>query len=77
MFVNCVDGKAKRFFRKGGAVDIQEKKTLLKLLNDYQEETILKARDWDGLTGNPFVRKSNEIAKVIYHLYLDIVGSTL
>lgn len=58
-------------------MDIQEKKTLLKLLNDYQEETILKARNWDGLKDNPFVRESNEIAKLIYYLYLDIVGSTL
>lgn len=58
-------------------MDIQEKKTLLKLLSDYQDETTLKARNWDGLKDNPFVRKSNEIEKVFYYLYLDIVGSNL
>lgn len=65
-------------------MDIQEKKTLLKLLNDYQDETILKvrcwnsfARKWDSLIDNPFVMKSNEIAKVACYLHLDIVESTL
>lgn len=58
-------------------MDIQEKKTLLKLLNDYQDETTLKARNWDGLKDNPFVRKSNEIAKVACYLYLEIAESTL
>lgn len=72
-----MDGKAKRFFRKGWAVDIQEKKALLKLLNDYQDETILKARNWDGLIDNPFVRKSNKIAKVACYLYLEIAESAL
>lgn len=77
MFVNCVDGKAKRFFRKGGAVDIQEKKALLKLLNDYQDETIQKVRSLNSLIDNPYVRKSNEIAKVACYLYLEIAESTL
>lgn len=72
-----MDGKAKRFFRKGGAVDIQEKKALLKLLNDYQDETILKARSWNSLIDNPFVMKSNKIAKVACYLYLEIAESTL
>ena len=72
-----MDGKAKRFFRKGGAVDIQEKKALLKLLNDYQDETILKARSWNSLIDNPFVRKSNEIAKVACYLYLEVAESAL
>lgn len=84
MFVNCVDGKAKRFFRKGGAVNIQEKKELLKLLSDYQDETKLNVLRWssfarklDNLIDNPFVRKSNEIAKVACYLHLDIVESAL
>lgn len=65
-------------------MDIQEKKELLKLLSDYQDETILKARYWgsfarkrDSSTGNPFARKSNEIAKIACYLYLEIAESTL
>lgn len=58
-------------------MDIQEKKALLKLLNDYQDETILKARSWNSLIDNPFVTKSNKIAKVACYLYLEIAESTL
>lgn len=58
-------------------MDIQEKKALLKLLNDYQDETILKVRSCNSLIDNPFVRKSNEIAKVACYLYLEIAESTL
>ena len=54
-----MDGKAKRFFRKGGAVDIQEKKALLKLLNDYQDEIRQKAWGLKTLIDNPYARKSN------------------
>ena len=79
-----MDGKAKRFFRKGGAVDIQEKKALLKLLSDYQDETKLNVLRWssfarklDNLIDNPFVRKSNKIAKVACYLYLEIAESAL
>ena len=58
-------------------MDIQEKKTLLKLLNDYQNEIIQKARSSKTLINNPYARKSNEIERVFYYLYLDIIGSTL
>lgn len=65
-------------------MDIQEKKELRKLLSEYQDETILKARYWnsfaqklDSLIDNPFVMKSNEIAKIACYLHLDIVASTL
>lgn len=58
-------------------MDIQEKKTLLKLLNDYQDETIQKVRSWNSLIDNPYVRKSNRIAKVACYLYLEIAESTL
>lgn len=58
-------------------MDIQEKKTLLKLLSDYQDETIQKLWRLNTLIDNPFVTKSNEIDRVAYYLYLDIVGSTL
>ena len=69
-------------------MDIQEKKELLKLLSDYKDETILKVLRWDSfarnfaqnrdsLIDNPFVMKSNEIAKVACYLHLDIVESAL
>lgn len=65
-------------------MDIQEKKTLLKLLSDYQDETMLKvrrwnssARMWDSLIDNPYVRKSNEIAKVSCYLSLEIAENSL
>lgn len=58
-------------------MDIQEKKTLLKLLSDYQDETIQKIRSWNSLIDNPYVRKSNEIAKVGCYLSLEIAESTL
>ena len=58
-------------------MDIQEKKELLKLLSDYHDETILKAWSLKTLIDNPYARKSNEIERVVYYLYLDIIESTL
>ena len=58
-------------------MDIQEKKELLKLLSDYHDETILKAWSLKTLIDNPYARKSNEIERVVYYLYLDIIGSNL
>lgn len=65
-------------------MDIQEKKTLLKLLSDYQDETMLKARRWnssarrlDSLIDNPYMEKSTEIAKISCYLSFEIAESTL
>lgn len=58
-------------------MDIQEKKTLLKLLGDYQDETMQKAWSLKTLKNNPYARKSNEIAKVGCYLSLEIAESTL
>lgn len=65
-------------------MDIQEKKTLLKLLSDYQDETMLKVQCWnsvarrlDSLIDNPYMEKSAEIAKISCYLSFEIVESTL
>lgn len=58
-------------------MDIQEKKELLKLLGDYHDETIQKGWSLKTLKDNPYARKSNEIERVVYYLYLDIIGSNL
>ena len=58
-------------------MDIQEKKTLLKLLSDYQDEIRQKAWSLKTLINNPYARKSNEIERIVYYLYLDIIGSNL
>lgn len=58
-------------------MDIQEKKALLKLLSDYQDEIMQKAWSLKTLKNNPYARKSNEIERIVYYLYLDIIGSNL
>ena len=72
-----VTSENKQENQKEWSVDIQEKKELLKLLGDYQDETMQKAWSLKTLKNNPYTRKSNEIERIVYYLYLDIIGSNL